>query len=96
MVDRCRSISPPAQGLEAGEGFANRCLTLRTWVVQDGTLQRIPREVPYQAMLPWTLVPHGSNKMPFCRSNSGESVVVRKAPQIRCQAGSLLRGLPGW
>ncbi len=95
MVDRSRSISPPVLGLEVGKGFANRHLRLQR-VEQNGALHWIPQGVPYQAMLPGTLVPHGSNKMPFLHSNSGESVVVRKAPRIRCQAGSVLRGLPGW
>jgi len=94
MADRSRSISQPAQGLEAGEGFANRCLTLRTWMVQDCTLHRIPRGVPYQAMLPWILVPHGSSTCPSRRSNSGDPVTKLQALQLRYQADSLLRGLP--
>jgi hypothetical protein len=94
MADRSRSISQPAQGLAAGEGFANRCLTLRTWMVQDCTLHRIPRGVPYQAMLPWILVPHGSSTSPSRRSNSGDPVTKRKVPMVQLPADSLLRGLP--
>ena len=93
MVDRFRSISrTDVRMCRQEKGSASRRLKPQR-VVQDCTHHRLLREVPYQAMLPWDLVPHHSSTRSFRHSNTGESATKRRVSMIRHQTAQQARGI---